>query len=60
MRPMQVGVSLLSGKLQNIDSRYSVKQPTMDLHWGLGPKYPIVDISFELDIWFLKMGGVFS
>lgn len=55
-----MGVSLLSGKLQNIDSRYSVKQPTMDLHWGLGPKYPIVDISFELDIWFLKMGGVFS
>jgi hypothetical protein len=57
---MKVGVSLLRGKLQNIDSRHSVKQPMMDLHWGLGPKYPVMNITFELDIRFLKMGGVFS
>jgi len=52
---MKVGVSLLRGKLQNTDSRHSVKRPMMDLHWGLGPKYPVMNITFELDTRFLKM-----
>ena len=55
-----MGVLLLSGKMQPIDSRDSVKQPAMGLHWGLGPKYSVIDITFKLVNRFLKMGEVSS
>ena len=53
-----MGLPLVSGKMKPIDSRYSVKQPTTGLHWGLGPKYSVIDITFKLVNRFLKMGEV--